>query len=63
MPRIPVGDLLRGLGDKLPSWLRKVLEFTKGITIKRGNLEIGLNEDHRIGGGKKPFNKPHRPGR
>jgi len=59
---IPVGDFLRGLGDKLPKWLQTVLQYTKGIVIKRGDIEIGLNEDHHIGGNK-PFNKPHRPGR
>ncbi len=61
--KIPVGDFLRGLGDRLPGWLRTVLQYTKGIVIRKGNIEIGLNEDHRIGKPKTPFDKPHRPGR
>jgi hypothetical protein len=62
MTMIPVGDFLRGLGDKLPKWLRTVLQFTKGMSIRRGGIEIGLNKDHTIDGDK-PFNKPHLPGR
>lgn len=61
--KIPLGDFLRGLGDKVPSWLRTVLQFTKGISIRRGGIEVGLNEDHTLGGSNKPFDKPHQPGR
>lgn len=61
--KIPLGDFLRGLGDKLPSWLQTVLKFTKGISIRRGGIEVGLNQDHTLGGSNKPFDKPHQPGR
>jgi hypothetical protein len=61
--KIPVGDFLRGMKG-LPGWLKTVLQFTKGIVIKRGNIEIGLNERNTMGGrNDTPFDKPHQPGR
>lgn len=42
MPEIPVGDMVRKL--KLPGWLRWVMNLVKGMRIKKGNVEIVLDE-------------------
>lgn len=52
--KFPLGDILRAL---LP-W--KWLKFGKGISIKKGDIEIQLDEKHGLGTKPKPFNKPHR---
>lgn len=57
--KIPVGDILRKL---LPKWTW--LNFLKGTSIKRGDVEIMLDQDHGLNrSDPKPFNRPSRPGR
>ena len=43
MPEIPVGDVLRKI-DKLPGWLKWILNLTKGIRITKGGTTIVLSE-------------------
>lgn len=58
--KIPLGDILRKL---LPSW--KWLNVLKGISIKRGDTEILLNDrgGFNTGAGETDFDRtPHKPG-
>jgi len=60
---IRVGDFLRSIVAP-HTFLGKILQWTKGISIRRGKTTIHLNEDH---GPAKPgesrFDRtPHRPG-
>jgi hypothetical protein len=53
MPKIPLGDILRAL---LP-W--KWLKAGKGISIKKGNWEVQLDEKHGgLNRGPTKFDKP-----
>lgn len=60
--KIPVGDFLRSLGDRLPKWLQTVLQYTKGIVIRKGTIEIGLDERPTLPRGGSDLDRPHRPG-
>lgn len=58
--KFPVGDIVRALNPK--GWIGKIFQWTKGISIKWGNHEIMLDEQHGINRkDPAPFNKPHRP--
>lgn len=57
----PVGDFLRSLHPK-GIW-KKILDFTKGITINFKGHEIQLDEKHGGVHREEPpqFNQPHEP--
>lgn len=42
MPEIPLGDVVRS--QKLPSWLRWIMNLVKGVRITRGGTTIVLSE-------------------
>lgn len=70
MPEIPVGDVLRKI-DKLPSWLKWILNLVRGVRITKGGTTIVLDEKHGSGATPPrtgldqpaPFNPPKSGGR
>lgn len=59
--KIPLGDIIRKLAPP-GSIVAKIFQWTKGIVIRRGDVEIHLNERDTIGGRGSDLDKPHRPG-
>lgn len=59
--RFPLGDLVRAIA-KPGSWLARVFSWTRGISVKVGDHEIGLDQNHGPAGRGADLDKPHRPG-
>lgn len=57
--KFPLGDILR-LIVKPASFLGRILSKTKGVSVKVGGHEIGLDQGHGPSSG--PLERPHQPG-